>query len=255
MLTAWPPFDGDGVDVARANISLETPVMRVRAPGVTVDPLLEGFTRRLMAKSRDDRPASASAARALLDLIERDRPAAAIELGIVRRPVPEPKATIAVRTALAALRETPTLHSASPPPGAIARAPTPAREMATLRGPAPPPPAVLVRCPAGTPPGAALTVRSPDGLPPAWTIAAHQALHAAATAPTMPISPLVPIADPLGSSVGVPLGMAARRARTTEQLTRVRGGTVRLGLAGVVFAVATAITVVIGLIIALQLRH
>ena len=82
MLTGIPPYDGDGVDLARANLMIETPVMSVRAPHARVDPLLEAFTRRLMMKSRDDRPASAKAARELLDLIERDRPAAAAALGV-----------------------------------------------------------------------------------------------------------------------------------------------------------------------------
>jgi serine/threonine-protein kinase len=82
MLTGTPPYDGDGVDLARANLTIETPAMSARAPQVRVDPLLEAFTRRLMMKSRDDRPASARAARELLDLIERDRQAAASALGV-----------------------------------------------------------------------------------------------------------------------------------------------------------------------------
>jgi tRNA A-37 threonylcarbamoyl transferase component Bud32 len=91
MLTGRPPFDGDGVDVARANVALDTPAMSERAPGRMFDPLLEALTRRLMSKSRDARPASAAAARALIDLIERDRPAAAAELDIVLPEVPPPR--------------------------------------------------------------------------------------------------------------------------------------------------------------------
>jgi hypothetical protein len=83
MLTGVAPFDGDGVDVARANLLLDTPAMAVRVPGLRVDPLLEAFTRKLMMKSREDRPATALAARELLDLIERDRPSAAAALGVV----------------------------------------------------------------------------------------------------------------------------------------------------------------------------
>ena len=82
MLTGRPPFDGDGVDVARANVVLATPAMSDRAPDLDVDPLLEAFTRKLMMKSRNDRPATAKAARELIDLIERDRPAAARALGV-----------------------------------------------------------------------------------------------------------------------------------------------------------------------------
>jgi serine/threonine-protein kinase len=82
MLTGAPPFDGDGVDVAHANVMTETPAMRDRVPGLTVDPLLEAFTHQLMRKSPDARPSSAAEARALLDLIARDRGAAAAELGV-----------------------------------------------------------------------------------------------------------------------------------------------------------------------------
>jgi hypothetical protein len=60
----------------------ETPVMSVRVPGLVVDPLLEALTRQLMMKSRDARPASAKAVHALVDLIDRDRPAAAAALGV-----------------------------------------------------------------------------------------------------------------------------------------------------------------------------
>ncbi|HSS02954.1 MAG TPA: protein kinase [Kofleriaceae bacterium] len=83
MLTGRPPFDGDGVDVARANLLADTPVMSVRVPGLQVDPLLEALTRKLMMKSRDARPPSARAVRELIDLIERDRLAAAATLGVV----------------------------------------------------------------------------------------------------------------------------------------------------------------------------
>ena len=87
LLTGWLPFDGDGVDVARANLIAPTPPMGVRVPGVVVDPLLEAFTRLLMQKKPADRPESAKAARHLLDLVERDRPMAARILGVV---LPEP---------------------------------------------------------------------------------------------------------------------------------------------------------------------
>jgi serine/threonine-protein kinase len=90
MLTGRPPFDGDGVDIARANIMLETPAMRDRAPDHAVDPLLEAFTRRLMMKSPDARPPSAAAARTVLDLIAHDRAAAAAVLDIALPPEPAP---------------------------------------------------------------------------------------------------------------------------------------------------------------------
>jgi tRNA A-37 threonylcarbamoyl transferase component Bud32 len=88
MLTGRAPFDGDGVDLAFANVTLDTPAMRDRVPHHPIDPLLEAFTRRLMMKSREARPTSAAAARALLDLIERDRVAAAAALGVALPPAP-----------------------------------------------------------------------------------------------------------------------------------------------------------------------
>jgi hypothetical protein len=51
-------------------------------PHLEVDPLLEAFSRRLMAKRRDARPATAKAARELLDLIDGNRHAAAAVLGV-----------------------------------------------------------------------------------------------------------------------------------------------------------------------------
>jgi len=81
MLSGKLPFDGHGAEVARANLLLDPPRIADRVPDLAVDPLLEAFSRRLMAKKRDARPATAKAARDLLDLIERDREAAAIALG------------------------------------------------------------------------------------------------------------------------------------------------------------------------------
>ncbi|MEJ7596677.1 MAG: serine/threonine-protein kinase [Kofleriaceae bacterium] len=87
MLTGRAPFDGDGVEVARANLLEEVPAMRDRAPGIAVDPLLEAFTRRLLAKDPDHRPPSAFSAKLLLDLIERD-PASAAALLLDLAPPP-----------------------------------------------------------------------------------------------------------------------------------------------------------------------
>ncbi|MEO8701913.1 MAG: serine/threonine-protein kinase [Kofleriaceae bacterium] len=90
MLTGKMPFEGDGVDVARANLTTDTPAMNVRVPFLRVDPLLEVFTRKLMARDRDRRIPSAKAARDLLDLIEHDRDAAAIALGLASPKLAEP---------------------------------------------------------------------------------------------------------------------------------------------------------------------
>jgi serine/threonine-protein kinase len=82
MLCGKLPFDGSGVEVARANLLTDPPKIAERVPHLEVDPLLEAYARRLMEKSRDKRPPNAKAARELLDLIEKDREAAAASLGV-----------------------------------------------------------------------------------------------------------------------------------------------------------------------------
>jgi serine/threonine-protein kinase len=82
MLSGRLPFDGSGAEVARANLLIDPPPIRQRVKHLEVDPLLEAFARRLMAKKRTARPATAKAARELLDLIEHDRGAAAAQLGV-----------------------------------------------------------------------------------------------------------------------------------------------------------------------------
>jgi serine/threonine protein kinase len=94
MLTGRLPFEGSGVDIARANIFSKTPPMGVRVPTVQVDPLLEELVHKLLEKDRDARPPSASATRELLDLIEHHRGAAAKALGVPLPGLPRaPKAT------------------------------------------------------------------------------------------------------------------------------------------------------------------
>ncbi len=82
MLSGKLPFDGTGAEVARANLLLDPPVISQRVPYLEVDPLLEAFSRRMMAKKRELRPATAKAARELLDLITSDPQAAAAALGV-----------------------------------------------------------------------------------------------------------------------------------------------------------------------------
>jgi serine/threonine-protein kinase len=119
------PFDGSGAEVARANLVLDPPPMAQRAPGVDVDPLLEAYARKLMAKRRDDRPPTAKAARELLDLIERDRPAAAATLGVTLTPVRAPAVTI---DSAPVRRLDPNSNDTFPPP--IAAAATPSANVA-----------------------------------------------------------------------------------------------------------------------------
>jgi serine/threonine-protein kinase len=94
MLCGKLPFDGHGAEVARANLLLDPPLIADRVPYLEVDPLLEAFSRRLMAKKRDTRPATAKAARELLDLIKSDRNAAAALLNVpLTAAVRAPKST------------------------------------------------------------------------------------------------------------------------------------------------------------------
>ena len=77
MLAGCLPFTGTGSEVAFANVSQDPPSIAARAPLVDVDPLLEAFARKLMARRIDARFQSAREALAMLDLIETDRIAAA----------------------------------------------------------------------------------------------------------------------------------------------------------------------------------
>jgi len=124
MLTGRLPFDGNGAEVARANLLLDPPPMRERAPGVDIDPLLEAFTRRLLAKLPDERPSSAFAARLMIELIGRDRVAAATLLGVDPSPYAPPMivhetpttAVVAAATVLLPSHLAPTIKTPMPLP-------------------------------------------------------------------------------------------------------------------------------------------
>ena len=94
LLAGMPPFPGSSVDVALANASKDPPAILDRA-GVHVDPLLESFARKLMSRKREERFQTAAEALAVLELIERDRIAAARALtGDVIAPAPVPALVI-----------------------------------------------------------------------------------------------------------------------------------------------------------------
>ncbi len=133
MLSGKLPFDGSGAEVARANLLLDPPPISQRVPYLEVDPLLEAFARRLLAKKRDLRPPTAKAARELLDLIDRDREAAAAALG-----VPAASARVGRETQPVAPRAVDHRSNATfPPPirGPIGEAPTLASPVAVAEGP------------------------------------------------------------------------------------------------------------------------
>jgi len=85
MLAGKLPFEGTGVEVARANMQSPTPLISERSPDVKVDPVLEAIVRRLLEKNPADRPQTANAAREMFDLYERDRGACAQLLGVEGR--------------------------------------------------------------------------------------------------------------------------------------------------------------------------
>jgi serine/threonine-protein kinase len=82
LLAGMPPFPGASVEVALANTSREPPSIFERA-GISVDPLLETFARKLMARNPSDRFGSAREALDVLALIECDRLNAARALASV----------------------------------------------------------------------------------------------------------------------------------------------------------------------------
>jgi serine/threonine-protein kinase len=95
LLAGVPPFYGTGAEVAYANVTRNPPLIAERVRGVAVDPLLEAFARKLMARRRDDRFASAHDALAALELIDRNREDAARLLDLFGGP-PEPSAPVRV---------------------------------------------------------------------------------------------------------------------------------------------------------------
>ncbi len=83
MLAGVAPFAGTAMEIALANIAKDPPPIATRVRGADVDPLLEAFAKKLMARRLDARFASAYDALETLDLIDRDRDEAALALGIM----------------------------------------------------------------------------------------------------------------------------------------------------------------------------
>jgi serine/threonine protein kinase len=81
MLAGAPPFTGTSMEIALASINEDPPPIAARAPGVVADPLLELYARKLMARKLTDRFANAHVALEVIDLVDRDREAAALALG------------------------------------------------------------------------------------------------------------------------------------------------------------------------------
>ncbi|MEO7736378.1 MAG: serine/threonine-protein kinase [Kofleriaceae bacterium] len=81
MMTGVTPFDGSPLEVVIANMNEDLPAIAARAPDVAPDPVLELFLRRLAARDRDRRFATAHEALEILELVERDPDDAQLRLG------------------------------------------------------------------------------------------------------------------------------------------------------------------------------
>ena len=79
MLAGQLPFTGNAIEIALANIGRDPPPIAAIKPDV--DPLLELFARKLMARKLPLRFASAADAYHVLELIETDRRMAGLALG------------------------------------------------------------------------------------------------------------------------------------------------------------------------------
>ncbi|HUJ57160.1 MAG TPA: serine/threonine-protein kinase, partial [Kofleriaceae bacterium] len=232
LLTGKLPFDGDGVDIARANLSHATPPMGTRVPTVTVDPLLEALVRKLLEKNRDKRPASARETRELLDLIEHHRFAAARLLGVdlpepAYEPIPElelpadaaepvPVAVPELATAPVPRASRRRIAAISITAIALLAAAITTAELAHRPAAAVPVPAAQVA-----------TLEMP-ALPPTET-SAHDDLsspspaHPAITAPARPMSPVGPgpatpeLAAPSANDVALLYGSVGRELKDLER--------------------------------------
>ena len=81
MLAGQLPFTGNAIEIALANIGRDPPpIAEIKSD---VDPLLEAFARKLMARKLSQRFASAADAYHVLELIETDRREAGLALGII----------------------------------------------------------------------------------------------------------------------------------------------------------------------------
>ncbi len=83
MIAGITPFVGTAMEVALAKIDHDPPPFAKRAPQVVIDPVLEAYMRKLLARDPSARFATAHAALEVLEIYGRDRLAAAGKLGII----------------------------------------------------------------------------------------------------------------------------------------------------------------------------
>jgi serine/threonine-protein kinase len=83
MISGVTAFDGTAMEVALKKIDDDPPPFSARAPHVVIDPVLEAFMRKLLARDLDRRFGSARAALDVLEAYRRDRLLAAAMLGVI----------------------------------------------------------------------------------------------------------------------------------------------------------------------------
>ncbi|HET9621652.1 MAG TPA: serine/threonine-protein kinase [Kofleriaceae bacterium] len=81
MIAGTTPFDGSALEVVVANMEQDLPAIAARAPTARFEPVLELFLRKLAARDKAARFASANDALAMLDAIDADPADAAVRLG------------------------------------------------------------------------------------------------------------------------------------------------------------------------------
>jgi serine/threonine-protein kinase len=134
MLAGKPPFEGSAVEVMMLNIMQEPPSVATRA-NVDVDPLLEAFARKLMARDVEDRFASATQALDTLALIDTDRDAAASALGLaIAAPRLVVDDTVITHRHPRARTEQPALEKPAPPASSVEIETPPRRQWGAMLG-------------------------------------------------------------------------------------------------------------------------
>jgi serine/threonine protein kinase len=83
MISGVTPFEGSSMEVALEKIDHDPPPFSMRAPHIKYDRVLEAIMRRLLARDRDRRIPTAELALDLVELYERDRLAAATQVGVI----------------------------------------------------------------------------------------------------------------------------------------------------------------------------
>ncbi|MDX2087310.1 MAG: serine/threonine-protein kinase [Kofleriaceae bacterium] len=86
MFTGVLPFEGRAIEILHANMSRDPLPMGERVKGLLVDPLHEAFARRLMARDRKKRFATATSALEMLERMVEDPDGAALALGRMNVP-------------------------------------------------------------------------------------------------------------------------------------------------------------------------